>query len=401
MKNAEKNSIQFISKQIIYFLFVLFSPVFCFAQDSVSSTKNSRIQLHGYIKDMQSVSFINNAESLLSGNFIHNRINLKWNISDNLYLRAEARNRLFYGEQVKTTYQFGKLIDIDNGRFDLSYNLVDESTVVLNTILDRALLNWSTTKCDVTIGRQRINWGVNLVWNPNDIFNAFNYFDFDYEERPGTDAIRVQYSTGSVSSLELAYKVSDNEKEQVGALMYKTNFRKYDLQNFAGIYFEDIVVGTGWAGSVKNTGFKGEGSYFHPYRNISDSSGVLSASVSLDRSFKNDYFASVSYLFNSQGKGLQSGINELTNVSLSSKKLMPFKHSFFAQVSKSFNPLLNGSIAGIFSPERNTLILLPSIALSISDDWDIALIAQSFFADVDGVYRSIGNGIYLRLRWSY
>lgn len=401
MKNAKKNSIQFISKQIIYFLFVLFSPVFCFAQDSVSSNENSKIQIRGYIKDMQSVSFIDNAESLLSGNFIHNRINLKWNILDNLYLRAEARNRLFYGEQVRTTYQFGKLIDIDNGWFHLSYNVVDESTVVLNTILDRALLKWSASKWDVTIGRQRINWGVNLVWNPNDIFNAFNYFDFDYEERPGTDAIRIEYSTGSVSSLEVAYKVSGKEKEQVGALMYKTNFRKFDLQNFAGIYFEDIVVGTGWAGSIKNTGFKGEGSYFHPYKNFSDISGILSAAVSLDRSFKNDYFATASYLYNSQGKGLQSGINELTNVSLSSKKLMPFQHSFFAQVSKSFNPLLNGSIAAIFSPGRNTLILLPSIALSISDDWDIALIGQSFFSDVSGVYRTLGNGIYLRLRWSY
>ena len=401
MKNAKKNRNQLILRQTKFILFVLFAPFYCSAQDSVSSTNDSKFQLHGYLKDMQSVSFIDDAKSMVSGNFIHNRINLKWNISPNLYLRAEARNRLYYGEQVKTTPLFGKYIDSDNGQFDLSYNVVDESSLVLNTMLDRALLNWSSNKWDVTVGRQRINWGVNLVWNPNDIFNAFNYFDFDYEERPGTDAIRIQYNTGSVSSLEIAYKISDKTKEQVGALMYKTNFRKYDIQNFAGIYSEDIVVGTGWAGNIKNSGFKGEVSYFHPTENLSDTSGILTGSVSLDRSFKNDYFATVSYLYNSEGKGLQYGINELTTAALSAKRLMPFKNSFFGQVSKTFNPLLNGSIACLFSADNNTLILLPSLALSISEDWDIALIGQSFFSDVNGVYRGLGNGIYLRLRWSY
>ncbi len=401
MKNAEINICRNILSQSIYILFVLTAPLYCSAQDSLPSKKDCKIQLHGYIKDMQSVSFIDNAKSLVTSNFIHNRINLKWNIADNLYLRAEARNRLYYGEQVKTTYMFGKYIDTDNGQFDLSYNLVDDTSIVLNTMLDRALLNWSTNKWDVTIGRQRINWGVNLVWNPNDIFNAFNYFDFDYEERPGTDAVRIQYNTGSVSSIELAYKISDKENEQAGALMYKTNFRKYDLQYFAGIYFKDIVLGTGCAGNIKNTGFKGEASYFHPYKNLKNTIGVLSASVSLDRSFKNDYFTSVSYLFNSEGKGLQYGINELTGTALSAKKLMPFKHSFFAQVSKNFSPLVNGSLAFIFSPSKNTLIMMPTLAVSVSEDWDIALIGQTFFSEVIGVYRTLGNGIYFRLRWSY
>jgi hypothetical protein len=213
--------------------------------------------------------------------------------------------------------------------------------------------------------------------------------------------VRVQYATGKSSSIEVAYKLSDKEKEQVGAVMYKTNLRKYDLQGFGGVYFGDVVLGTGWAGNIRNSGFKGEVSYFHPYENSSDTNGVFSASVSLDRSFKNEYFAVVSYLYNSEGKELLFGVNELTGSGLSAKKLMPFKHSFFAQVSKSFNPLLNGNIAFIYSPEKNTLILFPSIALSVSNNWDISLIGQSFFYDVSGVYHTMGNGIYLRLRWSY
>ena len=55
------------------------------------------------------------------------------------------------------------------------------------------------------IGRQRINWGVNLAWNPNDLFNAYSLIDFDYQERPGSDAIRFQYYMGDLSVLNLQY----------------------------------------------------------------------------------------------------------------------------------------------------------------------------------------------------
>jgi len=348
---------------------------------------------------MPSVFFVDNTSSMVTGNFVHNRINLKWDISEGLFFRAEARNRLYYGEQVKQTYQFGKYIDTDAGLIDMSHNIVDDTSIVINTTLDRVLLSWSNENWDITAGRQRINWGINLVWNPNDIFNAFNYFD--YEERPGSDAIRIQYTTNKLSSLELAYKFSEKEKEQVGAVMYRTNFKEYDWQSFAGIYFEDIVIGSGWAGNIKNAGFKGEVSYFHPYKEITDTSGVLSASISFDRSFKNDYFAMISYLYNSEGKRLLYGINDLTGVTLSAKRLMPFQHSFFAQVSKSFTPLVNGNIAFIFSSQDKTLILLPSLAVSLSNNWDLALVGQSFFYDIDGVYRTFGNGVYFRLRWSY
>ena len=385
---------------IFIFAFFFFSKV-SYSNDSIPGNKISRIHVKGYIKDMQTAFFVSDGPSLITGNFIHNRINFRWDFTNEFHFRVEARNRLFYGEQVKTTYQFGKFIDVDNGLFDLSYNLIDDTSVVMNVLLDRLLLNWTRNKWDITIGRQRINWGVNLVWNPNDIFNAFNYFDFDYEERPGSDALRIQYNTGNSSTIELAYKITTDKNEQVAALLFKTNLYKYDWQNFAGIYYNDIVLGTGWAGNLKNIGFKGEASYFHPYKNSLDTTGILSASISFDRSFKKNYFAMASYLYNSNGESLQNGVGEFTGTVLSAKKLMPFKHSFFFQVNKSFSPIVNGGLAMIFSPQNNTMILISSLAVSISDNWDLALFGQSFFSDVAGVYRTLGNLIFLRLQWSF
>lgn len=400
MKNAETNNVlsSFFGIGIfIYFFLISFSYP---AQDSLETTSLRRFVINGFIKDMHSVSFKDNSKSLITGNFIHNRINFRWNINNNIHLRIESRNRLFFGEQVKSTPNFGKYVVEDNGYFNLTQNIVNDTSIVFNTTLDRALLSWSKNKLDITIGRQRINWGINIIWNPNDIFNTFNYFDFDYEERPGSDAIRIQYNIGIFSSFQAVYKPSKDKNKHVAAFMYKTNFGRYDLQNFAGIYQEDLVVGTGWAGNLRKTGFKGEATFFRSYKNL-DTNGLFLYSISLDRTFTGNYFLMASYLFNSGGKDIFYEAADFTKLNPSVKSLMPFKHTIFAQISKSLTPLVRVGFSTMFSPTKQTLIIFPTIAVSISDNWDLSLIAQSFFANINKSYHTMGNAVYLRLRWSY
>ena len=111
---------------------------------------------------------------------------------------------------VKKFPDYEQMIDEEGGYFDLGTVLISADGWFLHSAIDRAWVDYTLGKLQVRAGRQRINWGVNLVWNPNDIFNTFSYFDFDYEERPGTDAVRVQYYTGTTSSAELVYKPGPN-----------------------------------------------------------------------------------------------------------------------------------------------------------------------------------------------
>ena len=137
---------------------------------------------------------------------------------------------------------------------------------VAHSVIDRMLIQYSDEKWDITIGRQRINWGINNIWNPNDIFNAYNFLDFDYEERPGNDAVRIQRNLKNSSALELAYKSGKNKDKHTAAFLYKLNKWKYDFQFLSGIYQTDYVLGGGWAGNIKEAGFKGEMSYFIPIK---------------------------------------------------------------------------------------------------------------------------------------
>jgi hypothetical protein len=387
-----------VRKMITGTLLLIF-PIILDAQED--TTGPGWIELHGYLKDLQSVSFVNNVDSLSSLNLIHNRLNFKFNISKKLSARLEIRNRLFYGDQIKQVPGFGKIIDQYNGVMNLSKLWVDEETLVIHSVIDRMLLQYSTSNWDIKLGRQRINWGINNVWNPNDIFNAYNFLDFDYEERPGNDAIRIQHYFKNNGALEMAYAPGKNKDEGIGAILYKFNKKKYDYQLLGGVFQTDLVIGGGWAGSIKNAGFKGELSYFHPKENITDTAGVLSFSVMSDLTFKNDWYVNISALFNSGASDATAMIANIYRYRVSAKSLFPYRYSFNIGVMKTINPVSSFNFSVIYSPTNNALILFPVYAWNVAKNFDLDFTGQSFFATENNHYKSQGTSLYLRGRWSF
>lgn len=384
-------------KRIIY-IFLLFSLTFK-AQDSITKKFNLP-EINGYLKYMEQFSFIDNPDTNSATSLIHNRFNLKWS-KKNWLLRLGMRNRIFYGDQLKLNPNFMKIIGEDQGAVNISKVWVQGYNIAIHSIIDRALINYNKNHWDVTVGRQRINWGVNMVWNPNDIFNAYNYFDFDYEERPGSDAVRVQYMWKGFSAIEVAAKKGKNADDYTAAMLFRSNKKGYDFQTLAGVAQKDLLLGLGWAGNIKNAGFKGEFTYFHPYEHINDTTGVLSGCMSLDYSFKNGLYLHVSSYYNSKGNETLNTLSTQQFLNVSAKQLLPFKYSGFFQLSKQINPLFTIGLSNIYSPTNNTWIVVPDIQYSMATNWEITLLGQSFFADKNNVYRSIGNSIFLRLKWSF
>ena len=58
--------------------------------------------LNGYLTTMQSVMFDSLSGPFINDNLIHNRLNLKGYINENITFAAEFRNRLFTGDMVRT-----------------------------------------------------------------------------------------------------------------------------------------------------------------------------------------------------------------------------------------------------------------------------------------------------------
>ena len=376
--------------------------VFLGSSISLAQAETKKFQVRGYLKDLHSVNFTG-GDSMLQDNFLHNRLNFRYLPNQKLSFGLELRNRFFYGETKKLNPFYADLLDQENGIVDLSFPLYEDKAVFLLSAIDRIWFNYADDKWNVRIGRQRINWGLNLVWNPNDLFNVYNFSDFDCEERPGADAIRVErFLKGGMNSLEVTYSPSACASKHVGAFKYRYNKGGFDYQILGGLYRRDIALGVGWAGNIKTDGFKGELSYFHPTQNL-DSIGVLSASVTYDITFKNYSYLALSIFYNSAGVDSLVSTNSSLFIgsTLSPKNLMPNTLSYFAQYTWQFNPLLTGGMAAICAQGIDFVFLTPNIGYSISNNWDIGMVAQMYFGKKGSDLGSLGNSVFIRTRWSF
>ena len=384
------------SFRILGICFFLFS----FLSSLVAQKEVKNFQTGGYVKFLQLSTFAPDS-SLVTSQLIHNRLNFDWDFTPSLKLNWEMRNRIFYGENVKNTPNFGDQIDQYDGIVDMAIRWVDEPSVLIHTQIDRAYLQWANDKWDIRVGRQRINWGVTLTWNPNDVFNAFNFLDFDYEERPGSDAIRVQYFSGLMSSVELAYAPGETWEESVLAGKYAFNYKNYDIQFIGGYYKEDLVTGLGWEGYIGGAGFKGESSLFIPMKEGNDSELSLSTSLSIDYQFPNAIYTNIGFLYNQNPFASAQFQNGLIGGELSPRNLFPSPWTFLVTASGQPHPLvsLGGSI--LYASELNITAFLPNISYSITENWDLDLTIQSFFLSFPQTYQHANTSLFLRLKWSY
>jgi hypothetical protein len=405
MSPFEIPSIQSVKNRIRKYLFVSSLVFFLTAIPLRAFVQESKININGYVKELY--MFYSPEKPIpgadldyLATNIIHNRLNLKWYTSSKLTTVIEMRNRLMFGNLVRKFPYYINTVDVDNGLMDLSWISAQSSNWFVHSMIDRAYLDYNSGKWQIRAGRQRVNWGVNLVWNPNDIFNTFSYFDFDYEERPGTDAIRVQYYTGTTSSAELVYKPGRNRARTALAGMYRFSKYDYDFQFIGGQAGNDWIVGGGWSGDIRGAGFRGEVTHFEPRNDQSYRATV--ASVSADYTFSNGWYIHSAILCNSHGKtGNAGGMDVLFNPDMSAKQLSLARYSLFGQVSRPITPLFSGSFSGIVNPSDGSFYAGPAFTYSLLKNLELMLTGQLFFGDAGTEFGDIGQIIFGRLKWSF
>lgn len=378
--------------------------LFCFTINAHSQeTVFSNMRLNGYVKYMNTAMFSDIDDVWMVDNLVHNRLNYRWYLNDNFTLAIESRNRMVYGDLVKYIPGYASSFKADNGYLNfLTNNITNSSSYVLNSTFDRAYVEFNKDKWLVTLGRQRINWGQSFAWNPNDIFNSYSFFDFDYEEHAGSDAVRIQYYPSYTSVADLAVKI-DKDNNITAAGLYRFNKWSYDIQLLAGVIdTSDYVIGAGWSGNIKNLGFNGEISYFHPQKNFSDSIGVTIISVGINHVFSNSL--NVSFEANYNGYFDKLNINSFADLyfmPLSVKTTSYSKFSWFGQLSYPIHPLLTGNISLMYFPSLgNAYFLMPSLAYSVSDNFECSFYAQRFEGKFGREYDKM-NMLFLRFRYSF
>ncbi len=363
------------------------------------SQDNKTLTLNGYLTSMQSVTFDSLRGNIINDNLLHNRLNFKGYFGTHLSMAVEARNRIFTGDMVKMNQDYSAIIGNDQGWLDLSWNIMDEKSLLINTTIDRYWIDLNYDKFQVRLGRQRINWGQTLIWNPNDVFNAYSFFDIDYPERPGGDAVRIQYFPGFASAFELAVK-ADSEDDVTAAGLFRFNKWGYDLQFLTGyVNSEDWFAGAGWSGAFGSISFRGEFSWFQPAKNFSDSSGIGLFTIGFDKILKDNSMIQLQAMYCNDPADL-TDFDSFYTGNMSAQDLAFSRFSLFGQFTYAAHPLVNMTISGMWFPDLKGYFAGPSLDYSIAENLDFSLIWQHFKSRIGDEKIRINLG-FLRMKYSF
>lgn len=378
-------------KRICLIFLLMNSANFLWGQDSIAAAK--AFTYRGYVKNLESLNFNKDFSQLHSNNLIHNRINFKWELSPHIQVVSEFRNRIIWGEQVNKIFHF----IAPNNYWGLQKTWIDRENLWAHTNTERLYANFNKNKWNIRLGRQRINWGISTTWNPNDIYNTFNFLDIDYEERPGADALHAVYVISDFSNLSMVHSKSQH-KGSITALRYFFNKYQYDLQVIGGRYHEQGTIGFGWAGNIKDAGFKGEFQYY--FSNALRKS-MLNSSVEIDQTFKNGWYVKGGVLYNH--RGISKSIRTFADLDLSitPENLMPARWNFTGACQKEIDPLSSLSVQLIYAPGMRLFIMMPSYQYNIATNWDLDCMAQSFFLSINHSFQAVQHNSMFRIRWSF
>ena len=169
---------------------------------------------------------------------------------------------------------------------------------------------------------------------------------------------------------------------------------------------EDMILGTGWSGSLGPVSFRGEMSYFRDLDQFSDTTGYLMASAGFDHTFSNSLMIQLEGLYSAFAKEMDLySFLQFYSGNLDVKNLGFTDWSFFANLSYPITPLITGSFATIWYPELKGAYLGPSFDISLYNNLDLSLILQYFTAEYNNppgaATRENNTFGFLRLKWSF
>jgi len=331
---------------------------------------------------------------------LENRLEFKWDATDWLRFDVQARNRFIYGDFVESVPDYSSLIGNEQGLADLSFIWADGRSFVGHTEFDRLFARFNLNSIELTIGRQRINWGIDLVWNPNDIFNTFSYLNLEYPERPGTDAVTLKAYTGQLSYIEAVYQPHKTADSSAYGVRYRANIARTDFQvlvaRMAGYY----VLGGGLSSELGQFAIRSEVSYFNAQKS-NEKSGLV-ATLSADRSMGSNSFVQLGALYNSFGsRGSHEPLSLIEPRAQSPMMLSRGKVNLFAGVNSTVATLFTPSLAILANPADWSAAVIPSVGYSASNNLTLALTGMLFTGNRTDEYPNIGQLAYFKVQWNF
>jgi hypothetical protein len=290
-----------------------------------------------------------------------------------------------------TAFFLGEPPAVRPGLVDLTWTITSGKNLDWQHEIDRLSVDVRSPWGDVILGRQAIGWGVGLIWAPEDLFIAFSPVQIDREFRTGVDAARVLVPLGPFTEAEAVYAAFDSGfDQQATALRWRTTLEpsNVDVGVMGGKFYDDVVLGSLFAGQVRGIGVHGEATYTHNYGGDVGPKNFVRAVLGADYRFPKDVRVVGEYYLN--GFGATNPDRYLARAAsprFARGEIFNVGRQYVGFVADwEAHPLLHLIAQGQANLLDPSALLGPAFALSLSDE--AALEAGAYFGLGEGLAAS-------------
>jgi hypothetical protein len=318
-------------------------------------------------------------------------------------LRLDFDLELFSQLQLKLIYDNELILGNELNEFqlndapsflDLDHDLERNDNLLWRHAIYRAYARYFTESIDITLGRQRIAWGVARLWNPIDLFNPTNPLQLEGAEKQGVDAAKVELYLGPLSSLQAVFAPQDKVEEQSVALRYRFTLQKYDLAFMAGEFRDAEVIGGSFDGYLGDGGIRGEITYTYK----SPENEFIRAVVGGDYTFANSLYLLMEYLYNG---GTVSAVDWLS-FQTSSAEIITRERNFLGfGLGYDITPLVRLDGYFIYDIDQKSTFVGPRLSYSVIENLDLLIGVQLFNGKLDSEFGNLINIYYTQLQWFF
>ncbi len=134
--------------------------------------------------------------------------------------------------------------------------------------LYRGYLRYEGDHIELTVGRQRIPWGVGRLWNPIDRFNAIPPLAVEGDQSPGIDAVETRWLFSGFSYLQGVYAPATRSRDARYAIRWQGVLRDVDVSVMAGVFEQARTLGGDLSGNLGEGAWRLEAVWTDPERRV-------------------------------------------------------------------------------------------------------------------------------------
>jgi len=163
--------------------------------------------------------------------------------------------------------QLGRAIDTQQWA-PLDWTITESDSFSWDHLFYRLYLDYESEHVGVTLGRQRVPWGVGRLWNPIDRFNAIGPLAIESDQSGGVDAVNARLRFSGFTYLQGVYAAAEDSDNQSYAARLHGVFRDVDYSLVAGVFEKALTVGFDLDGNLGDAAARVEVVWTHSDREI-------------------------------------------------------------------------------------------------------------------------------------